>query len=262
MSVIRTDKWLLNCYEKPVELCKKITNYFEGVSAAEIYDYFALHGMYRHPVKKGLTFVENLQKNNVWEIVKDEEHQLQTQWKGPEVPIFVLPANTTERNLKKEYNGKSGLAFNDKLFLFVSETNTKDEIKALFTHEYHHVCRLANYKKDEKDFELLDTIIMEGLAEYAVRERLGEELTAAWTTLYSEQNLERMWRRIILPYIYVPTTHRKHRSLLYGLHMYPKMAGYCVGYYLVERYANSSGLTTEELMTEPPEKIAGIPSKK
>lgn len=258
MSVIRTDEWLLNSYKKPLEICEKITDYFNGVSAAEIYDYLTLHGMYRQPVKNDRAFLTSLQKNNVWKMVEQEEQQLQAKWQGPEVPIFILPLNMKERRNSNKPNEKAGLAFKDKLFLFISESNTEEEIKALLTHEYHHVCRLEKYKKDEEDFSLLDTMIMEGLAEHAVRERLGDGLVSAWTSYYSNKELEKIWQNIILPNIHVPKSHRKHNSLLYGFRFYPKMAGYCIGYYLVQNYLNDTGQTTDELMELPSEVIAKI----
>ncbi|WP_065410703.1 DUF2268 domain-containing protein [Pseudobacillus wudalianchiensis] len=259
MSVIRTDEWLLNSYNRPLEICEKIKDYFDGISAFEIFDYFSLHGMYRQPVQNDLAFVKNLQRNNAWKIVEQEEKQLRAKWKGPEVPIFILPSNIHEKRIQVESNGKSGLSFKDKLFLFISEHNTEEEIKALLTHEYHHICRLEKYKKDEKDFTLLDTIIMEGLAEHAVRERLGEKMVSSWTAYYSNKELERIWRRIIFPNINMPKSHHKHNALLYGLHVYPKMGGYCTGYYLVGNCLDGNGLTTDELIDQPSEVIANIP---
>ncbi len=31
MSVIKTDKWLLDLYDKPIELCEKLLKHFDGV---------------------------------------------------------------------------------------------------------------------------------------------------------------------------------------------------------------------------------------
>ena len=61
----------------------------------------------------------------------------------------------------------------------------------MFTHEYNHVCRLSKFQKSEEDYVLLDSIILEGLAENAVRERLGEEFLATWTSYYSNEELKK-----------------------------------------------------------------------
>ncbi len=40
------------------------------------------------------------------------------EWDGPDVPIFIFPADATNRSLQREFGGKSGVAFRDQLFLF------------------------------------------------------------------------------------------------------------------------------------------------
>ena len=87
-----------------------------------------------------------LQSNQVWEIIQNEAQSLQKLWKGPEIPIFIFPSETSNEIIKIEFNGKSGLAFKDKLFLFISEENNEVEIRSLLTHEYNHVCRLTYYQ--------------------------------------------------------------------------------------------------------------------
>lgn len=67
------------------------------------------------------------------------------------------------------------------------------------THEYHHVCRLGHLTKEEKDVTLLDTIIMEGLAEYAVYERFGRSQTAEWTTWYTPEQLQALYEKRLRP---------------------------------------------------------------
>ncbi|MDI5790224.1 DUF2268 domain-containing putative Zn-dependent protease [Bacillus licheniformis] len=69
--------------------------------------------------------------------------------------------------MRVEFGSKSGLAFSDKLFCFIGRSS-RSSISAIMTHEYNHVCRLENMPKEEKKMTLLDTIILEGLAEYAV----------------------------------------------------------------------------------------------
>jgi len=258
MSVIRTDKWLNEFYPNPIKLCEKLTGYFEEASAAELYDYLLLHGMYR-PNRGGDEQVQRLQKNKVWEIVQKELQVLQKLWGGPNIPIFIFPANSRNRKIQKDFNGKSGLSFKDKIFLFLSDQNTEQEIRAVFTHEYNHVCRLSKFAANEKDLVLLDTIILEGLAENAVWERLGEKLLAGWTSYYSDEELEKMWNRLILPNKNIRSTERRHHELLYGLRMsYPKMLGYCVGYYLVKKYVNEKGISSKDLLAIQSHIIAQI----
>jgi len=259
MSVIQTNKWLLEYYEEPIKLCEKLTGMFDNIAASHIYHYLIQHGMYQRPTKQGMKQVKQLINHEVWEVVKKEERKLKALWDGPNIPIFIFPSESTSRQMKRDYNGKSGLTFKDKLFLFVSEENTEKEIRALFTHEYNHACRLSKINKQMKDFVLLDTIIMEGLAENAVKERIGKDYLALWTTYYSDKQLEEIWKSIIIPHQEMPAYRRKHHDILYGFKLYPKMAGYCAGYYLVQRYLEqNSSLSSKELLSMPSTRIAEI----
>lgn len=257
MSVIRTDKWLDDFYEQPIKICEKIKEYFDGAQAYEIYDYLTLHGMYR-PFKNGKEHVRKLQENKVWEIVQNENERLQQIWEGPDVPVFIFPSDINNRRIKIDFNGKSGLAFKDKLFLFISKDTLEKDLRSLITHEYNHVCRLNKFQKNEDDYVLLDTIILEGLAENAVFERFGEEFISTWTSYYSTDELENIWNNLVYPNRNILKTDRKHQQILYGLGSYPKMAGYCVGYYLVEKYIEANSLTSNDLLNVPTDKIANL----
>ena len=61
------------------------------------------------------------------------------------------------------------------IFLFVCGRNSVEELKVLLAHEYHHICRLHQIETKETEYTLLDTMIMEGLAEQAVTERYTEK---------------------------------------------------------------------------------------
>ncbi|MEH7235475.1 DUF2268 domain-containing protein [Bacillus sp. JJ1562] len=200
--------------------------------------------MYRSASKP---ILENLPKN-VWVKVEKEYGALQKQWDGPQVPIFIFPADDTNSKIKREFNGKSGVAFKDKLFLFFSPHNTHSEIKAVLTHEYNHVCRLRKHKKNEAEYTFLDNVILEGLAENAVREQCGSENLAGWTKYYSNQELQKIVEQLIIPNRNLKRYERKHSDLLYGKRFYPKMAGYCAGYYLVRNYLESNKLQTKAIL--------------
>ena len=257
MTVIRTDSWLLDSYDIPRVEATTLEFYFNGAYASEIYDHLSLHGMYQ-PFKNGSKHVNSLQEKNAWGVIQEEERKLQKTWDGPNVPIFIFPSNINNRRIKRDFNGKSGLAFKDKLFLFISADNTVPELKALLTHEYNHVCRLTKFHKKEADYELLDTIILEGLAENAVRESLGEELVSTWTSYYSNEELDKMWENMVYPYRNSLKTDRKHHDVLFGLGPYPKMTGYCVGYYLVKNYLEATNVASKALLQIESTTIAQI----
>lgn len=254
MAVMRTDEWLEDSYNYPIGVCEKLRGYFNGVSAKEIYEYLTMYGMYR-PTKKGRELVTSLRNQNIWEMIGREHQLLQKMWNGPDIPIFIFPLNTSTPS-EQLNEGKSGLAFEDKLFLFVTDRISEKEIKALFTHEYNHVCRLTKLDKREEDYLLLDTIILEGLAENAVCERFGENYTANWTSLYSNEKLSDMWRNLIFPNKQIPKSAYEHQELLYGGGLYPDMTGYSVGYYIVKNYMETTFSSTADLLTISSDTIA------
>ncbi|MCH1625884.1 DUF2268 domain-containing protein [Ferdinandcohnia quinoae] len=255
MGIIRTDEWIRDHYSNPLEICKKLTTYFPMESSErEIYQYLRVHGMYK-PHKEGEEAPLKLLPENIWRVVKKEEDRLKREWNGPSIPIFIFPVDEYNRKIRKEFNGKSGLAFKDKLFLFFSSNNSVDEIKAVFTHEYNHVCRLTKINKSEDNYTLLDSIIIEGLAENAVSEQCGPDQVAGWTKYYTENQVDRLWKNIIEPNQSIFKSERKHDELLYGMGFYPKMVGYCAGYYLVKRYMEKHRLECKDLFKIPSENI-------
>lgn len=257
MSVVSTDKWLDKLYWQPLEICERLQANFESnVTAEEIYMYLCLHGMCRKPMRKMQQQLEKWKRENIWGFVHKEEQKLKKLWNGPDIPIFIFPADTNNIRIMRDQNGKSGVAFKDKLFLFLPEYNNENEIRALLTHEYNHVCRLANTQNDENEYVLLDSIIMEGLAENAVQELVGRKYVAKWTTYYSDTQLEHMWKKIIHPNRHIPIAHQKHQDFLYGHRMLPKMIGYCVGYYLVRKYVERNKVTSKELLRTKTDIIA------
>ncbi|RLL45127.1 Zn-dependent protease [Oceanobacillus piezotolerans] len=248
MGVIKTDQWLHDLYDKPILICAKLEEYFPGGTADDIFSYLVRNGMYRSPSKDKKKFIEYLQKKNFWEVTSREFDLLRAKWQGPDIPIFIFPSDSNNRKLSKDFNGKSGVAFTDKLFLFISEKTTENELKALFTHEYNHVCRLKHHAKDSSKYNLLDAIILEGLAEYMVGEQLGEALQANWTTYYPAAQIKKWIDHIIIPNSKLTPNNRKYEAILYGRNLYPKMLGYCAGYQLVEAFTKKSKVKGKDLL--------------
>ncbi|RSK26464.1 Zn-dependent protease [Bacillus sp. HMF5848] len=244
MTVIATDQWLDKYYFKPVKMCEKLEKYFEDASAEEIYEYLQAHGMYQ-PYKEGVKVLDYLQSKKAWTVITDHYNYLRKKWKGPEIPIFIFPCNTLNKKMSEEFNGKSGLAFPDKLFLFFSEKNIIEEMKSVLTHEYSHVIRLA---KDRSD-DLLHTIILEGLAEASVLEEHGEKFQAPWTKYYSEEEAQRYWRRFIQKNVYLNRFDRQHDRLLYGKGLLPRMLGYNIGFHMVKSSIEEKNCHVKDLLS-------------
>ncbi|WP_026905912.1 DUF2268 domain-containing protein [Paucisalibacillus globulus] len=258
MPVYQTDKWLEKSYDSPEHIYKKLTNYFYKGNIKEVTKLLISHGMYHRPEQDGESLLKSLRKKNVWKIIAKEEKILKQDWNGKNIPIFIFPSDMYNRKIKEQYSGRAGLAFSDKLFLFISDRSTENEIKALFTHEYNHCCRLKHDPIKETDYTLLDVIILEGLAENAVRERFGSSLLAPWTSYYNGDELKDIWESIILPHKDLSKNTREASNILYGRSFYPNMAGYSVGYYLVKQYIKNTGKGSKELLKIPAKEIASI----
>ncbi|WP_252504289.1 DUF2268 domain-containing protein [Sporosarcina sp. Marseille-Q4943] len=257
MAVVRTDRWIAESQGDPFKVCKYLIKHFPTASAAEIHHHLSMFGMYRS-AKQGRELGKKLFAKDVWEIAANELELLQSEWNGPSVPIFIFPSDIANTDLMLDFNGKSGLSYADKLFLFISPYNTETEIKALLTHEYNHVCRLNKYPKREQQYTLLDTIILEGLAEMAVEERFGKASTSLWTSLYSDTQLNKLWKEIIYPKRNYVKESEIHEEVLYGFGDTPHMAGYCVGYYVVRNFLKRTNLQPGDILTLPSTEIAQL----
>ncbi len=249
MTIMNTVKWLKEISDLK-EVYSLLKPYFHGLNEREIKKQLQAYGMYKHGdnLKK---WINHTEKNNILSFLKQEEKMLKDKWNGPNIPIFIFPCDEHNRKIASEYNGRAGVAFNNKLFLFLSSNISKKDIKPLLIHEYHHVCRLAAIDKNEKDFTLLDTIILEGMAENAVREELGEEATSSWSKRYNEAQCSTFYKNIIKPNQNVSRENPKYTQLLYGTGFYPNMVGYSVGFYLVKKYMDVTGKSIKEIFSLP-----------
>ncbi|WP_223700698.1 DUF2268 domain-containing protein [Sutcliffiella deserti] len=249
MTIIHTDRWLEEDYHQPLNISKKLLKYFEDVTERELYDYLIMHGMYR-PVHNGKETVNKLIELDCWNIVLKEWRRLRKVWNGPDIPIFIFPSDDQNPQIRRDFKGKSGVAFKDKLFLFLPIDIDINELRALFTHEYNHICVLSNNRKQDDHYTLIESVIIEGLAESAVKYQLGDKYTANWTSYYSDRELATYLERYILPNKDLKKNERNHMKILYGKGFYPKMVGYCVGYYLIQNLLSEESLKYPDLMNQ------------
>lgn len=244
MTVIKTNEWLEESTDH-FKICGRLKPYFHKSSTREISGYLHSFGMYKGEETGRLLFAD-LKKNKVWDIVRADEALLKKEWSGPDVPVFILPADAANRKMRDEFGGKSGLAFHDKLFLFLSD-NSKKDIQTILTHEYHHVCRLAKDPKKERDYTLMDAVILEGMAENAVRVRMGEEYEGSWTKRYSKDQVQSFYEKILKPNLELKSDSRKFTQIMFGTGFYPKMLGYAAGYQIVKDYMEKTKINMTDL---------------
>ncbi|MFJ6209094.1 DUF2268 domain-containing protein [Lysinibacillus sp. NPDC092081] len=238
MSVIPTDEWLkeliasqrLN-HSKNLEdlqrsiLSSRLVEIFIGGSPDEIQFELQQQGLFKSHEKID---INKLKKQNVWEVVQKEFIYLKERWSGPNIPIYIFPI-TQEQTITK----KNGVAYPNALFLYIGELE-KQELKALFAHEYNHVCRLQYLNKSLDEVTLLDSLILEGLAECAVEEIYGDKWLALWLRYYSIEKMHEIWKEHFLPQINIQGLNN-HVEFLYGGKL-PQWIGYCIGYEIVRTY--------------------------
>ncbi|MGE6630973.1 DUF2268 domain-containing protein [Bacillus sp. NPDC077027] len=244
------------------ELMTQMVPYFEGMEEKDwssLLSHLQGHGMTKSWASSK-RMMDELKEKGFFHLVLKEYKILQKRWYGPNIPIFILPVDEKSKEIREQFFYQSGLAFKDKTFLFLSPNTPKKRVGALLTHEYHHVCRLHFLTKEEKDFTFLDTIIMEGLAEYAVYHRYGEDYTAKWTTLYDESQIKRMYKKWVYGHLHtkVHTDERLIQNLLYGKGNYPKMLGYTVGFNIVKKYFEQHRATEKAFISEPSESFLEV----
>jgi len=238
MSVISTDDWLHEfktsqelTRSRDVEelqstiLCSRLLEHFKGGTPQQIQYELQQQGLFRAHEHINM---KKLQERHSWEIVQEEFFYLKKKWSGPDIPIYIFPL-TQEQNL----TNKNGVAYPDALFLLIGELE-KQELKALFAHEYNHVCRLQYLNKSLKEVTLLDSLILEGLAECAVEELYGAKWLAPWLSKYSSAKMIAIWQSYFLPNLNVKGLDN-HVEFLYGGKL-PPWIGYCIGYEIVKTY--------------------------
>lgn len=255
MGIIRTDKWLQSDFDRPIKICERLKPYFKGQTALEIYNQLLKFGMYR-PSRAARNNLGDMNDYNVWDKVDKIFHHYQKKWFGPDIPVFLFPLGQ-ERGFffRQEERRKAGVSFPDKMFLFLSSYDDPKEIEALIVHEYHHVCRLRTLNKKLQNYTLLDSIIIEGLAEYTVSENCGKEYIADWCHMYSERELEFFWSIFLKKQLDKKKHERIHDELLYGGGRVPHLLGYAAGFNIVGKYYGKNNYSTKHSFTIPASKF-------
>lgn len=194
--------------------------------------------MYK-PNRRTWLIFQKLKKENIWEKVTKLEEKYQKRWKGPAVDIYIFPINSGNF-FRNSLGDKGGVSFKESMFLFLSPLEDDKELEALFIHEYHHVCRLNKQKKDIKEYSLLDSIVLEGLAEHAVEYYCGKNYKAKWCDIYSDKELNFYWEKLKDQIAHIKREEDLHDEILFGYRGYPKLLGYSLGYFIVKNTGNKN----------------------
>ncbi len=243
MPIAPTDKWLKEDFDAPIKFFSRMD--IPDQEKMSFYEYLQSHGMYR-PSRITENIYTELVEKKAWNTFAKYEKKYQVKWNGPSVPIYIFPVQQNFGIFSKNIS-KSGVSFKDKIFFFISPEEDEKEWESVFVHEYHHCTRMKHLKK-KKHYTLLDSIIFEGLAEYAVKEYCGEEYLSKWVHSYSDEQLEEFWKRLVIDELTLGQDNPRHDQILKGKGNYPQMLGYAIGYHLVNQYSKNSGEHTIQML--------------
>lgn len=248
MGIIATDQWLQKEFDQPGRVCERLTPYFKRQNVNEVYRELSQFGMYKPSMASWVTF-NNMLDDQTWSKI-DKIYQLyKTKWVGPEIPVFLFPIDRSGGLFRKADRSKSGVSFLNKMFLFLSSEVDEKELEALFVHEYHHVCRLNQLKGNIQEYSLLDSIIIEGLAEYAVLKNCGKDYLADWCTTYTGKQIDQFWERFLKDHLSVKKREKLHDDLLFGNGRFPHLVGYAAGFSIVKDYYQRHAYSTKKSFT-------------
>ncbi|MDG3044079.1 DUF2268 domain-containing putative Zn-dependent protease [Bacillus sp. B6(2022)] len=59
------------------------------------------------------------QRKRVFQACDERIQSVAKKWGGPDVPVFILPVNESSKEIREQFYFQSGMAFDDKIFLFI-----------------------------------------------------------------------------------------------------------------------------------------------
>jgi uncharacterized protein YjaZ len=254
VGIERTDKWLEDHFDEPIKICSRFISSERVEDESELYDYLGLFGMYR-PSRMAKKMFLQLKKADTWSKAEHILDRYQRKWQGPDVPVYIFPINERKNN---KLNGKSGVSFQNSMFLFLSPLQDEKELEALVVHEYHHVCRLNRLVKPISDYTLLDSIVMEGFAEHIVTKYCGREYNMKCLSDYTNEELDFYWKKHFKMNIQTNRMEPLHDALLFGIGRYPPLLGYAVGYWLIECISKKHHFTIKETFSMKTEEMLDL----
>ena len=254
MGIERTEEWLGSYFFDPLKICSQLRTPFKEKSESEIYQYLLSFGMYR-PTRMTEEIYHELIKLDIWKRAEKILARYQKMWIGPDVPVYIFPFGQKRYPISKM---QGGVSFKDGMFLFLSSFHKEEKaLEALIVHEYHHVCRLNKLRKPIQDYTLLDSIVMEGFAEYAVTKYCGEDYQSNWVSCYNDEELNYYWEKDVKKHLKSTRIDPIHDAILFGKGRYPHLLGYALGYWLIENAGKKRCYSIHDTFSIKSEELLG-----
>lgn len=239
-------------------LCASLVSFFPAFSPEELHYHLLAAGLFDPSEwEKTRDIVEGMDKSGMWELAAQEYKELQQKWNGPEAHIVLFPIRKARWRDRASIPKKNGAAVGKVIFLFLTPDLPREEVKALLAHEYNHVCWLDHFKRENHSLRLKEALVLEGIAEFAVKELYGEKQLAPWVGLYSLETAMKLWKKAFVSALESTDKELQH-DFLYGKkdRRLPKWIGYCIGYHIVQSFSDRSGpFKVEELLQKSADEI-------
>ncbi|MGP4069490.1 DUF2268 domain-containing protein [Halobacillus sp. B29] len=219
-------------------ICQPAQHPFDGLQEEEIQYLLLTYGLFNPDAwRRAGKLVKKWKEGGLYEKLEKEYLYLKKMWNGPEVPVYLYPFQEGGSFLRESKENKGGVAFKEGLYLFYGDPVKEEDWKAVLAHEYNHVCRLTEKNVDMEHVTLLETLVIEGLGEYAVKEVYGKDYISPWTNQYTDKQLSKLW----IDKFRGNLSNRERESqmdFLYGNKKrgLPRWSGYQIGYKIIESY--------------------------
>ncbi|MDG5473660.1 DUF2268 domain-containing putative Zn-dependent protease [Jeotgalibacillus sp. ET6] len=223
-----------------------LKSFFPHIPTKNLMNILLKQGLFEAEEWQDISMIEKREVQcDLWKIAQKELSLLVKRWDGPDCPVIILPISRKKRKTDEQPFEKNGLAFKEGMFLFLSSELSSGSLKAIFAHEYNHVCRLNRLNIPSEKMNLKESLIIEGLGEYAVKQMAGEQFLAPWTGLYTLKERMKIWKKVFVPELLSKGTDQ-HQKFLYGTSskMLPRWIGYHIGFHIVSSYVQKKGATS------------------
>ncbi|WP_416151260.1 DUF2268 domain-containing protein [Salipaludibacillus sp. HK11] len=238
MNIYDSSSWVIRYFHYKIPIIEAFSTLFreDRTKSKDEWLYFLIdQGMVPITSEMKREWIKWRQQLDIAELtgfIKTIKHE----FSGPNANLYLFPLNRSHKKIMEDLDGKNGCTFPNYVLLFWKEQLVLSKQKALLLHEYHHVARLHHRKETERTISLLESMVMEGLAEWEVKNRLGEDHTAPWTTLYSKQELMKWWHRLFKENINLSGRTLHYPFLFGGIGGSPPWIGYQLGYYIINEF--------------------------
>jgi uncharacterized protein YjaZ len=162
---------------------------------------------------------------------------------GPNTTICVLAADPDASYIRTDLHGISGYTFGaGKILLQIAPTADWEEwLPYTVAHEYHHSAWTWQHYADQPNWTLLHSILFEGKAD-AFAHSVFPRQTATWVSTLTPAQEAAVWPQM-KPEL-ASADFRLNNKFLFGREGVPKLAGYTIGFHIVESYLKTHPAAT------------------